>query len=321
VAPKRRTWGYWTRAKLEILDKYLRAFARASKGASERIYLDAFAGEGRGIDRLTGEEFQGLARIALEVEDPPFTKLRYFELPPHAAGLERRLHEEYPDRDVVVYPGDCNEAITEVLADLKDFKWAPTFAFLDPDGMELAWSTLEVLADHKKGYRPKGSDKLEYKVEMWMVFQSSGLIRTLALDPEKLRDADAHRATRLFGTGGWRAMYEGRREEDIDGATARAGYVNLMRWRLEQALGYEWTHPLEIKNLKGIPICHMILATDNPAGTNIMGDLYTEAARRIPKMREEALAEQSTFRQERLFEMELEVEAYTYDPPWDPTRM
>jgi hypothetical protein len=89
----------------------------------------------------------------------------------------------------------------------------------------------------------------------------------------------------MFGTDGWRATYESRRAGEIDGATARAGYVNLMRWRLEQGLGYEWTHPLEIKNLKGNAIYHMILATDNPAGTNIMGDLYTEAVRRIPRMR------------------------------------
>jgi hypothetical protein len=40
--------------------------------------------------------------------------------------------------------------------------------------MELAWSTLEVLAGHKKGYRPKASDKPEYKVEMWMLFPNAG---------------------------------------------------------------------------------------------------------------------------------------------------
>jgi hypothetical protein len=48
------------------------------------MYLDAFAGEGFGIDRLTGEEFKGSARIALDVADPQFTRLRYFELPERA---------------------------------------------------------------------------------------------------------------------------------------------------------------------------------------------------------------------------------------------
>jgi hypothetical protein len=41
----RRSWGYWTQAKLAILRDYLPAFLHASKGkASEFVYLDAFAG-------------------------------------------------------------------------------------------------------------------------------------------------------------------------------------------------------------------------------------------------------------------------------------
>ena len=81
-----RSWGYWTRAKLEMLADYLAAFATASKGQSERVYLDAFAGEGAGLDRLTGEEFPGSARIALEAgEGAGFTKFRYFEMGQRAA--------------------------------------------------------------------------------------------------------------------------------------------------------------------------------------------------------------------------------------------
>lgn len=275
------------------------------------MYLDAFAGEGSGVDRLTGEEFAGSSRIAIEVDQPPFTKLRYFELEPQSAGLESRLGLEYPTRDILVYGGDCNETIPQALADLRESQWAPTFAFLDPDGMELAWTALRALSDHKRGYRPAGSGKREFKVEMWMLFPSGGLIRTLALDPEKLREADAHRATRLFGTDGWRPIYEARRANEIGGSTARDGYVNLMRWRLERDLKYEWTHPLEIKNMRGNPIYHMILATDNEAGTKIMSDLYSEAAKRIPKMREEAQAQQRKYRQERLFEIDIQVEPYS----------
>lgn len=192
------------------------------------------------------------------------------------------------------------------------------FCLPGPDGMEVAWTTLQALSDHKRGYRPEGSAKPEFKVEMWMLFPSGGLIRTLALDPEKLRDVDAERATRLFGTDRWRAIYEARRSGQIDGAEARNRYVNLMRWRLEDDLGYKWTHPLEIKNLRGNPIYHMILATDNAAGTKIMGDLYTDAAKRIPKMREEALAQQREYQQERLFDMDIEVEPYRYEEPWNP---
>jgi three-Cys-motif partner protein len=109
---------------------------------TERVYLDAFAGSGEGMDRLTGETFEGSVRIALGIDDPAFTKLRFFEVPTKAERLRRQLAKEFPDRDLRVYGGDCNRTIPEALHDLRDMRWAPTFAFLDPDGMELAWETL-----------------------------------------------------------------------------------------------------------------------------------------------------------------------------------
>jgi hypothetical protein len=147
-----RSWGYWTLLKLAILADYLPAFLTASSGrASEFVYLDAFAGEGRGLDRLTGEEFHGSARIALEVtETGGFTRLRYFEQASKARELEEKFRAEYPNRDIKVYGGDCNEQIPRALDDLRSVRWAPTFAFIDPDGMEFEWTALEILAAHQK---------------------------------------------------------------------------------------------------------------------------------------------------------------------------
>jgi three-Cys-motif partner protein len=207
-----RPWGYWTRLKLAILAEYLPAFLRASAGKSaEFVYFDAFAGEGLGIDRLTGEEFNGSARIAIETDETGgFTRLRYFERAAKAKELQDRLLAEYPDRDIKVYGGDCNVEIPNALVELRRLNWAPTFAFIDPDGMELAWRTLECLADHKRGYRPSGSSKPEYKIELWLLFPTQGLIRTLALDEDKLRPADEDRATKLYGTDAWREIYDRR---------------------------------------------------------------------------------------------------------------
>jgi three-Cys-motif partner protein len=96
-----RSWGYWTRAKLEMLADYLAGFATASKGQGERVYLDAFAGEGSGLDRLTGEEFFGSARIALEAgEGAGFTRFRYFEVGQRASDLQTRLRSDYPGRNI-----------------------------------------------------------------------------------------------------------------------------------------------------------------------------------------------------------------------------
>jgi three-Cys-motif partner protein len=321
MTPQRgRSWGFWTRLKLKVLADYLEAFLKTTKDkAEEVVYLDAFAGESTGVDRITGEKFAGSVRIALEAgSDIQFTRLRFFEQPGKAEELQSGLQSEFPDRDLKVYPGDCNDTIPRALGELSDLRWAPTFAFLDPDGMELSWETIEALANHKIGYRAVSSTKPEFKVELWMLFPSMGLIRTLARDETKMSKADEERATRLLGDESWRAIYAARVREEIDGATAREEYVNLMRYRLEQDLGYRWTHSLEIKNEHGNPLYHMIFATDNEAGTEIMEFLYRQALGDIPAMRREAIDQR---RGQQVLDLGGDLGAepdYRYEPPWEP---
>lgn len=304
-----RSWGYWTRAKLQILDNYLRGFALATKRSSDRVYLDAFAGEGSGRDRLTGEKFAGSARIALNITDPPFTKLRFFETPGKAQELFDALSKEYPNRDIQVVAGDCNQTIPAELTRFGELKF-PTFAFIDPDGMEVAWTTLEQIAAYKT---------YKTKIEMWMLFPTSGVQRTLALRKD-ISKADELRATNLFGSEEWRPIHELRRQDRLTGAQAREGFVNLMRWQLQHGLGYGETHALEIKNLKGNPLYHMILATDHEAGGKIIASVYNSAAKEIPKMREEAL----NFRKGLLTLFDpseyggVEESLYEYEPPLPP---
>lgn len=315
-----RPWGYWTRLKLSILADYLPAFLQASSGkASEFVYLDAFAGMGHGVDRLTGEEFNGSARIALETEVAGgFTRLRYFERGSNARELSEGLKADYADRDIEVYGGDCNIKIPEALDDLKSLNWAPTFAFIDPDGMEFAWTTLERLADHKRGYGAPGRTKPEYKVELWLLFPTQGLIRTLALDEEKLLPQHEQGATRLYGTEAWRAIYEQRVKGEITAPEAREEYVNLMRWRLTEDLGYAKTHPFELKNMFNRTMYHMVFATDNNAGDKIMADLYTKTAAAAPGMQQEAKDRKRGQSSLDLGDVEFEAETYEYEPPWKP---
>src|SRR5829696_1865114 len=152
-----RSWGYWTEGKLDILAKYLDRFTTTTKyKADARIYLDAFAGEGHGTSRTTRTQFEGSARIGLKVSDPPFDRCYFFELPETAAELERELTHDFPGRDLRVVAGDCNATIPDALAELRrdNLGWAPTFAFLDPDGMELCWETIKALAVHKQLRQP-----------------------------------------------------------------------------------------------------------------------------------------------------------------------
>lgn len=288
-----RTWGYWTEHKLAMLAAYLQRFTTASKQARGTLYLDLFAGEPKNQSRTTGEEISGSPRVALDTV-PPFTKLLFFELPHHAAQLETELRTAYPTREFEVLGGDCNDRIGPVLDRLsfERWNWAPTFAMVDQQAAEVKWSTLEQLSKFKVRTKPK--------VELWLLFAPSMLPRGLAsVDPDAV-ERFADRITAMYGSEDWRDAYVARSRELLSGGELRDELLNLMRWRMENLLGYRVTHPFEMKNTRGTPLFNMIFATDHPAGERIMNHIYGTAAQERPRMQAEAAANTQEAKEEKL---------------------
>jgi three-Cys-motif partner protein len=165
-----REWQYWTRNKLSILAGYLPAFNVASKRSPERLYIDLMAGEPFNRDAQTGDEFDGSARLALS-SAPPFTRVALCEMPQQAAALEKDLRARYPGRSFKVYPGDCNDAIGQVLADLDQWRWAPAFVFADKQAAEIRWETLRKIAAFRTG---------NTKAEIWLLTSPSMVAKGVA---------------------------------------------------------------------------------------------------------------------------------------------
>jgi three-Cys-motif partner protein len=319
-----RFWGFWTRGKLDLLRSYLAAFAKASKRSPQRIYLDLFAGGPEGRDRLTGELIPGSPRIALSVGQPQFSVLRFFEQEPTASALRSALTAEFPGREFKVIAGDCNETIVDALRDLKNHDRAATFAFIDPDGPDYRWSTIERLAAFKRTGLPK--------TELFVLVPAPMLIRLLPKDGS-VTAKNAKRLTQMFGTDAWEQIYHARVANDLEPAEAREEYVNLVRWRLEHDLRYGWTHPLEVRNTRNVPIYYLVFATDHEVGNKIMTAVYGTASKEFKKLRQEAgqlrLAQEEEARgvlkllsDDELSDLtsapEPRGERYAYEPPWVP---
>jgi three-Cys-motif partner protein len=228
--PRRKGWDWWSEAKLQVLSDYLRGFTRAVRGRStEAICLDLFAGSYENDRRHGSGTFPGSAQIALATE-PTFTRLAFFELHGPAQRLRSDIEANRPDdRRWQVFEGDCNVSLPSALTWLSDVRWAPTFAFLDPRGLQVAWSTVETLANWRR-------DK-KTKVEQWILMPEPALARVLGLQGvQGQRSAD--RLDRLFGSHDWLPIHQGRRNGTLTPEGMRAEFVNLYRWRLEQQLGY-----------------------------------------------------------------------------------
>lgn len=289
MAPK--PWGWWTQHKLQILGEYLQAFATASKRLDQRIYLDLFAGWPKNTSRETNEEILGSVHRALAT-DPAFTRICLFELPKKAAQLEVALSERYPrHRGLSVHPGDCNEQIRAALASLDPIRWAPTFAFVDQFAAEVHWSTLEEIAAFRRGRRPVT------KAEMWILFGTSFLPRGLQVGQEHLDAKFGDRLTAMFGSEEWIPIVQARKKGVIEPVEAKTELLNLMRWRIENVLGYRATHPFTMKNTGGQNLYHMIFVSDHEAGDKIMRHLYGRALGQHEAMRQAALARRRVQRQ------------------------
>jgi len=271
-----RAWGFWTKVKLQALERYLERFVTTAKNkAPSTLYLDLFAGVANDVLRDEDEIIAGSAIRALKTE-PKFTKLVLFELADKAEQLQNRLKEQFPgDQRYEIVPGDCNRTISQALEALKseeqgnDYSKSPSFAFIDPCGLNIHWGTLVKIAEFKAEAISRKISRT--KTEMWILFSDPTIFRVSGL---KTTD----RITQMYGTNDWEAIRERRESGKIEPPEARKFYVNLFRDRLESLLGYKYTMAMYVVGEKNMPMYTMIFATDHiKAGKPIMKSVYIKA--------------------------------------------
>jgi three-Cys-motif partner protein len=143
-----RIVGAWTRDKLQILSYYLPGYLGATTRAIERVYIDAFAGPGTNQVERTAEVFDGSPLIALKARaqnGTRFSRLFFIENERSAiAELSEHLAVLDTDNRCEIVPGDVNIALPEVVRRIN--RRSPTFVFLDTEGIEPSWSTIEAIA-------------------------------------------------------------------------------------------------------------------------------------------------------------------------------
>lgn len=260
-----REWKGHSYEKISILGDYLPVFAKAAQSAPNRVYVDAFAGDPDNIIKGTDRAFPGSPELALGVS-PPFTHLRFFEKSPDRAKRLETLAASQGTQGIRVISGDCNEMMADVLGELP--VPAPTFAFLDPDGMELRWATIRAIADHKRAYAEQTGKS---KVEMWVLFCTSGIVRMLGSNCDEARMRGfPQKVAELYGARGpWERIWEARLSDEIDPGNAKKAYLYLYMDRLAD-LGYKHLLVRPIKPKRGNELYAMIFVTDSPAGESIM---------------------------------------------------
>jgi len=167
----------------------------------------------------------------------------------------------FPQDRYEIKEGDCNIVIDEILSEVP--KIAPCFAFIDPEGFEVDWTTIEKIANYKKDSKTK--------IELFILFPyNMAITRLLPLKKEKF---DEEKATSVFNRilpdSSWIDVYNDRIKGRLKVREMRKCVLNIFTNGLKK-LGYEFVYSKLIKSSKGRPLYDMFFATDNKAGADIM---------------------------------------------------
>jgi three-Cys-motif partner protein len=201
--------GSWTDEKLDTLRKYLEAYRSIfTKNPNARYfettYVDAFAGTGsrvsaRDIDPeavpsdVDAQSYrQGSVSIALELASPFDHYFLIDKSPKHARELEQ-LAARYPERDILIAPGDANAVLRDWCANLNTRR-NRAVVFLDPYGMQVEWQTIEAIASTRA-------------IDMWLLFPLGQAVNRLLTTREPPSPAMAGRLTKTFGTDSWKTDF------------------------------------------------------------------------------------------------------------------
>ncbi len=237
-----REVGDWTRDKLKILEDYLPIYLLATMSAKDRIYIDAFAGPGTNVVKDTNLVVDGSPLIALKARarnGTGFSHLFFIEkIPALADELRRTMAPWNSDNRCEVITGDVNVELPRIVRRIHPK--APTLVFIDPQGIDPAWTTIEAIAP--------------WKTELLVLFPLGMGIK---------RNLESPKVTAYYGTDEWEALVD-------QGAGDRA-LLDLYKGRLK-ALGYTYTTPIDrlVRTRTGQQLYYLVFVSKVPVAKRIM---------------------------------------------------
>jgi len=250
---KNNTIGEWSIFKLEFLEYYLPLYAKATKKAKHRYFIDAFAGNGKWIHRDKGIEVPGSAEIALRNIEG-FTEMHFIEMEKNRVESLISLVKSYSSENkAFVHQGDCNELIPSILDKIN--KKAPTFVFLDPSGDQVRWKTIEILS--------------QWKTELFILYPWNMTLARYLPRNKNITERSVNRLNNFFGTHEWYEIYM-----RVERPYLMSELLNLYMRRLKE-IGYPYNNISNvIRSSTGQKLYYMIWVGKHKAGKEIMDWVY-----------------------------------------------
>lgn len=260
--------GKWSEIKLEIIKQYATAYSTIFGGQKQtrfyHVYVDAFAGAGLHVSKMTGEFVLGSPLNALLIE-PPFREFHFIDLDGRKITALRKLIGE--DSRVHLYEGDCNEILLkEIFPRVRYEDYRRGLCLLDPYGLHLNWEVIQTAGS-------MGS------IDMFLNFPTMDMNRTaLWRNPDLVDDQSIARMNAFWGDDTWRTIaYEtvstlfGPSEEKV----GNSEIAEAFRTRLREAAKFkEVPEPLPMRNSKGSVVYYLFFASPKSVAKRIVNDIF-----------------------------------------------
>ena len=132
--------GAWAVLKLALVAYYIKVYTSIIRKNYPAFFLDFFAGPGLNQIEGTGDIVFGSPLLSDRVPEPDrkFNKLILVERNPERSEALRKL---LPAANVI--EGDINTCMDAVIAAIPSSTATPGLVFIDPQGLEINWRTIE----------------------------------------------------------------------------------------------------------------------------------------------------------------------------------
>lgn len=268
--------GYWSEIKLDIKD-YAAAYSRIlSNQASPKlyhIYIDAFAGAGKHISKITGDFVPGSPANAILVK-PPFKEYHFIDLDIQKT---KALEDLAGTRtDVHIYHGDCNQVmIKDVLPKVKYENYRRALCVLDPYGLHLDWNVIFQAGSLRT-------------IDIFLNFPVADINRNvLWRKPKEASLEQLERMNRFWGDDSWETeAYIESKQMPLFGDAENVKVSNKViaeafRKRLKTVAGFQYVpEPIAMRNTKNAIVYYLFFASQKPVAANIVTHIFDKYANR-----------------------------------------
>jgi three-Cys-motif partner protein len=261
--------GYWSEIKLDIIREYAQAYStimNKQPSIRKHVYIDAFAGAGHHISKVTKEYVKGSPLNALLVE-PPFSEFHLIDLDGNKTAELRRI---VGDRsNVKFYSEDANEVLLKKVFPqclYADFRRA--LCLLDPYSLCVDWNVIQKAGQMRS-------------VEIFFNFMIMDVnMNVLLKNPQRIPSSQIERMNEAWGDHSWREIaYQkiptlfGDSETKADNETIAEAF----RQRLHNVAGFKFVPPpIPMRNDQGATVYYLYFASPSKTGAHIVTTIFNK---------------------------------------------